>query len=962
MRTPVPPPWSLSGPGSLRRGALLLGLTLLGALGNSCPVSLVFGLDLVFGQIAILVAAAFVGTRTGTLMALLASLPTWLLWGHPGGPLVLTLEVTVIALLRRHRQVPVVLADLAYWTVVGIPLTLLVTTVLPAAESPDFSLFALKCLANGLLNAATASLLVVFLPWERWCGPPARSPHIGLPVIMLNLVVVAVLLPTTVLLVNTGRRAWAEAEDDALRSQDRDIRRLVEVLQTWSRTQRRAVALLAAEVSLARDAATLQTVTRALQRTFPALYGLGVSDPQGRFLSLQRQDDGPGYSGTDHGLPGIPARDDPAPTRLLWNTEGLGADLEPLLILSQPARAQGRPVETAVAAVRLSDLNRILSRHVPGPFERATLVDARSRVVASTDPGLLPCSTYEWHREPGAGRRRPGPLWRQPSGSPSDQRFWGQSSLTQVRNLEPALPVTLILETSLVPIQHRLNRDYTQSLATALALSLVAVAAVWLVAAWSLRPVPSMAAASLQLARRLEEAELPSVPTSPIVELEILSRTFTQMARELRERFGELTRKNLELERVNRALTEETHQRLEMEQRMRQAQRLEALGLFAGGVAHDFNNLLAAILGYADLAAGALPPEHPAREGLQMVRESSLRARTLIHQILSFGKPSRRSGQALRLQEALSESLILLKSALPRTIRLQVDLAEDVGPVEFDRDDLGRILVNLASNAENAMRDRAEGTLTLGLRRITLDPQRAESLELEPSGSYALLEVADTGCGIPEQDLPHLFEPFFTTRAQGTGLGLPLVRDIVRGHRGGLEVQSAPGQGTRMLLYLPLAQASSGPRPAPVPPLPETPADELPRGCERVLFVDDEVPLARLGRLALGQLGYRVESFTHPERALERFREDPTAWDLLVTDQAMPGMSGTRLLAQMRQLLPGLPAVLCTGFGREDYQEQAEALGLSEVLSKPLTLPELAAAVRRALDGRKGRGLDNRQR
>lgn len=389
---------------------------------------------------------------------------------------------------------------------------------------------------------------------------------------------------------------------------------------------------------------------------------------------------------------------------------------------------------------------------------------------------------------------------------------------------------------------------------------------------------------------------------------------------------------------------------------MRQAQRLEALGLFAGGVAHDFNNLLAAILGYADLAASGLRPEHPAREGLQLIHESSLRARNLIHQILSFSKPSRRAGHALLLQEALPESLTLLRSALPTAIEFRVDLDGGVGPVDFNRDDLSRVLVNLASNAEHAMRDQGRGILTLRLDQVWLDEARVEHLELEAAGTYARLEVADTGCGIPEQDLPHLFEPFFTTRAQGTGLGLPLVRDIVRGHRGGLEVQSTLGQGTRVLIYLPISLPRSNP--AQTAPAAAVLAEESPRGCERVLFVDDEAPLARLGRLALSQLGYQVESFTLPEQALERFRQDPTAWDLLVTDQTMPGMNGTRLVREMRELRADLPALLCTGFGREGCQEEAEILGVAEVLVKPLTLPELTTAVRRILDQHQAAGSD----
>ncbi len=819
---------------------------------------------------------------------------------------------------------------------------------------PGASLIALKCLVNGLLNAAIAALLVAFLPWNRWAGAPAKSPRTTLPAVLLNLTVVAVLLPTLVLLLNAGHRSWTEAEDDAIQFHTQDARRLIGALKSWESNQRQAVDLLAREVARVDKPEDLQAATNTLLRAFPALDCLGVADARGAFLSQQTDRDARGHSGLRQGMPGFPAQGSTAQARLLWNARGLGADMEPLLILTSPTSREGKPVGSAVAAVRLDELPQVLLRQIPGPSRWATLLDAQSRVIASTDPGRLPRSTYDWTENGTLEPRGSGLYWRWPARSPSGLQYWGGSSILYVQDLAPRLPVTLVLETSLDTIQRRLHLAYIQSLITSLGLSLLAVALVWLVAAWAVGPVRVLAAATSELPEHLGTGENPAVPDSPIVEFEILSQNFAQMARELRDRFGALTRQNLELERINRALLEETRQRQAMEQRMRQAQRLEALGLFAGGVAHDFNNLLAAILGYADLAASGLPPEHPSREGLQLIHESSLRARNLIHQILSFSKPSRRSGHALLLQEALPESLTILRSALPAAIEFQVEIDGDVGPVEFDRDDLSRVLVNLASNAENAMRDRERRILSLRLDQVWLDEARVEHLDLEAAGNYACLEVADTGCGIPEQDLPHLFEPFFTTRAQGTGLGLPLIRDIVRGHRGGLEVQSTVGQGTSVRIYLPLSPPQSGL--APAAPAAGQLQEESPRGCERVLFVDDEAPLARLGRLALGQRGYQVESFTLPEQALERFRQDPTAWDLLVTDQTMPGMNGTRLVHEMRELRADLPAILCTGFGREGCQEEAEVLGLAEVLVKPLTLPELTTAVRRVLDQHQAAG------
>jgi len=370
-------------------------------------------------------------------------------------------------------------------------------------------------------------------------------------------------------------------------------------------------------------------------------------------------------------------------------------------------------------------------------------------------------------------------------------------------------------------------------------------------------------------------------------------------------------------------------------------------GLLAGGVAHDFNNLLAAILGSAEVSGAGLPHDHPAREGLDQIRASALQARNLVHQILTFSNPAPRSGQPMPPQPALQEVCGFVRSALPATVRFEVRLAEEVGLVDFTPGDLARVLINLASNAENVLRNQGGGALCIELDQVHLDPGQVQDLQLGSAGPFARIQVSDSGPGIPPEVIPHLFEPFFTTRSDGTGLGLPVVREIVRGHGGAVQILSTPGQGTCARVFLPIvAEAPSTQPPEPCAHLPGDP----PGGSERILFVDDELPLVRLGRLTLQQLGYQVEAFQDPRQALERFRQEPEAWDLLVSDHSMPGMSGTRLIREMRALNPDLPVLICTGLGHEDCQEEARALGLQEILIKPVPIPELALAIRRALE------------
>lgn len=373
-----------------------------------------------------------------------------------------------------------------------------------------------------------------------------------------------------------------------------------------------------------------------------------------------------------------------------------------------------------------------------------------------------------------------------------------------------------------------------------------------------------------------------------------------------------------------------------LEKQLRQSQKLEALGTLAGGIAHDFNNVLTPILGYTEMAVDDLPPDSRVREGLGRVLAAAERARDLVKQILAFSRRAEQERHPLRLGDLVRETLQLVSATLPKTIAIRSTIDDGVGPVVADATQLHQVLLNLCTNAWHAMGD--EG----GVLEVTLDA--AEGTVSAPGVPHARLTVRDTGCGMSAEVLDRIFEPFFTTKAvgEGTGLGLAAVHGIVRSHGGSVAVESEPGRGSAFQVFLPLASAAQGEsRPPSGPP---------PRGTESILFVDDEEAIAELGRRSLESLGYRVVATTSSVKALDLFRREPQRFDAVVTDQAMPELTGANLARELLAMRPGLPIVLCTGFSRSVTLEAAKELGVRRFLPKPATLAELGRAVREALD------------
>ncbi len=431
---------------------------------------------------------------------------------------------------------------------------------------------------------------------------------------------------------------------------------------------------------------------------------------------------------------------------------------------------------------------------------------------------------------------------------------------------------------------------------------------------------------------------------------EALRTANEQLERRVEERTGELAaaNKKLQAEIIERELAEDERRRVQV--KLLHAQKLESLGVLAGGIAHDFNNLLVGILGNAGLALAELPEDSPARQTLRDVETAALRASELTRQMLAYAGRGQFVVQPVNLTLLVEEMANLLASAVAKSARLDYVFSRDLPPVEADATQLRQVVMNLITNASEAL-SSSPGTI-----RVVTGVMRADRAYLAdthlgaglPEDEYAYLEVKDDGHGMHPATLARIFDPFFSTKFTGRGLGLAAVLGIVRTHRGAIRVASAPGQGTTIRVLLPVMPAGTGevPAQAPVAPEPEVEGPAAEGGT--VLIVDDEETVRSVARRMLERAGYRVSVATGGVEAVRMFRAAPDDYDVVLLDLTMPDQGGLVTLAELQRLRPDVRVVLSSGFNAEDTLAQAGGIVPTGFVQKPYRPADLVAAIRRA--------------
>lgn len=399
-----------------------------------------------------------------------------------------------------------------------------------------------------------------------------------------------------------------------------------------------------------------------------------------------------------------------------------------------------------------------------------------------------------------------------------------------------------------------------------------------------------------------------------------------------------------ELAEINLALQKEIDERRRVEGELRQAQKMEAIGTLAGGIAHDFNNILTAIIGYAELAKTTSDKTKIA-PFLEEVLKAGTRAKDLVLQILTFSRQSKQEDRPVALPSIMKECLKLLRATIPTTIEITSEIDEECGLVLADPTQIHQIMMNLCTNAYQAMQEDGSGTLTVTLHKTEAGVDVADL----STGRYVKLEVCDTGPGMDPDTLERIFEPYFTTKeaGKGTGLGLAVVHGIVQRYGGQITVNSSSETGTCFTILLPCYDGDTEPTEISMN------NEDLPvGGNEHILVIDDEKEISNLLNHMLSPMGYRITNMTDSAEALTWLQTNLHDIDLVITDMNMPKITGLDLAQIIIEMRADLPVILCTGYSDRINMQKAREIGLSGYLHKPLEKKVLVRAIRQAIDGR----------
>ncbi len=414
------------------------------------------------------------------------------------------------------------------------------------------------------------------------------------------------------------------------------------------------------------------------------------------------------------------------------------------------------------------------------------------------------------------------------------------------------------------------------------------------------------------------------------------------------ERIVEVVGMQLEISEDNQVrrmfgIAQDITERKRMEEELLRAQKMESIGTLTGGIAHDFNNIMGIILGNTELALEDVPEWNPAHSTLEEIRTASLRAANIVKQLLSFTRITDQKLQPIEIAVIVKDALKFLRSTIPTTIDIEQDIFVTDETILADPTQINQIMMNLCINASHAM-EQMGGKLTITVENVLFDDDSAKDYPDLKEGKYVKVMVSDTGPGIDPKIIDRLFDPYFTTKGvgKGSGMGLAVVHGIVKSHSGSITVDSTLGKGTKFIMLFPLAQEKAAVEAETI--------QEIPRGKETILFVDDEISIAKMAQRMFERLGYKVEMATKPQDALERFTSNPDYFDLVITDMTMPQMTGVDLSEKLMDIRKNIPIIICTGHSALVDEEKAKEMGLAALLMKPINITEMAQTIRKVLD------------
>ncbi len=381
----------------------------------------------------------------------------------------------------------------------------------------------------------------------------------------------------------------------------------------------------------------------------------------------------------------------------------------------------------------------------------------------------------------------------------------------------------------------------------------------------------------------------------------------------------------------------------QLENQLHQAQKMEAIGTLAGGIAHDFNNILSAIMGYAELSKMEVPQEGQLKQNLNEIYNASIRAKDLVNHILAFSRQSGLDQKSIQIGPIVKEAIKMLRASLPTTIEIRHQIDAHADTIKADATQIHQVLMNLCTNSYQAMMAKG-GILQISLSNAHVNASQAgRNPDIRP-GHYLKLTISDTGQGMSAHVLKRIYEPYFTTKAKGTGtgLGLAVVHGIVKSFNGTIKVKSKPNEGTIFEIFIPRVKKAikSASRLR----------ENLQTGNEKILLVDDEQAIVDIGKQMLERLGYTVSTRTSGVEALALFKTQPEKYDLVITDLTMPNMTGEVLAKEILKIHSGIPIILCTGFSEQLTKEDAIEIGIREFMMKPIALYQMAKTIRKALD------------